>query len=89
MTNNIYLKMNTIGYKNILFCGTYVKHEMNRIQSKDYNIETNRISEVSLSCYDDKQYILKDGYHRLSNFYKSTCLLIIQKKIISNIDNLF
>ena len=45
-------------YKNVLFYGTYMRHEMNTIQRKDHNIRTSRINEVSLSCYNDKQYIL-------------------------------
>ena len=45
---------------------------MNRIQSKNHNIESYRINKVSLSSYDDKKYILTDGYSRLSHFHKST-----------------
>ena len=50
-------------YKNILFNdATYMNHEMNRIQSKNHNKGNCRINKVSLSCYNDKKYILQDGY---------------------------
>ena len=42
---------------------------MNRIQSKNDNIDLNRIDKISLPFYDDKNYILKDGCSRLSHFY--------------------
>ena len=52
-----------------------MRHEINRIQSRDRNIESYRINKTSLSSYDDQKYIyiLEDGYSRLSNFFKSTC----------------
>lgn len=49
-----------------------MKHEMNRIQTKDLFIGLYRINKVALSSYDNKKYILKDEYIRLSNFHKST-----------------
>ena len=45
---------------------------MDRFQSKNHNIGTYRIIEISLPCYNDKQYILKVEYSRLSYFHKST-----------------
>ena len=45
---------------------------MNRIQTKDHNIGSYKISQIFLSCFDDKTYILEDGYCRLSHFHKST-----------------
>ena len=32
---------------------------MNRIQSKNYNIGSYRINQISLSSYDDEKYILE------------------------------
>ena len=49
---------------------------MNRTQSKNHNIRSYRIFKISLSSYDDKKYILKDGYGRFSHFHKSTWLTI-------------
>ena len=54
--------------KNILFNKSYIRHEMNRIQSKDDNIGSYRINKISLPSYNDKKYILKNGYSRLSHF---------------------
>ena len=48
-----------------------MRHELNRIQSKDHNIESYRINKISLSSYGDKKKILDDGYSRLLHFYKS------------------
>ena len=48
-----------------------MRHEVNRIQSKNHNVGSSRINEISLSSYDDKKYILEDGYSRLSHFHKS------------------
>ena len=40
-----------------LFNRSDKKHEMNRIQSRDYIIGTYRITKISLSCYNDKRWI--------------------------------
>ena len=55
-------------YKNVLFNRSYLRHEMNRTQSKDHNLGPYRI--IFLSFYNDKKYILEDGYIRLSHFHK-------------------
>ena len=60
-------------YKNILFNKSYMRHEMNRIQRKIHNTGLHRIIKISLSSYNDKNYILEDGYSRLSHFHKSAC----------------
>ena len=72
-----------------------MRHEMNRSQSKDHNVESYRINKISLSSYDDKKDILKDGYNRLSKMGIVSSpifinLLVNHVKIISsNTDNLF
>ena len=58
-------------YKNVLYNTSYMRHEMNRIQSKNHNIGSYRSNKISLS-YDDKKNILKDVYSRLSYFHKFT-----------------
>ena len=40
---------------------------MNRIQSKDGNIGSYRINKAFLCSYDDKKYILKNGYSRITH----------------------
>ena len=42
---------------------------MNRIKSKDHRRGTYEISKISLSCFDDKIYILKYGYDGLALNY--------------------
>ena len=60
-------------YKDVLFNRLYMKHEINRIQSKDDTIGSHTINKVSLSCYDDEKFILESGYIRLSHIRKCTC----------------
>ena len=38
---------------------------MKRIQSKKHKLGTYEIDEISLSCCDDKRYVLHDGIHTL------------------------
>ena len=42
---------------------------MKRIQSKKYKLGTCEINKISLSCFDDKRFILNDGIHTLAYFY--------------------
>ena len=39
-------------------------YEMSRTESKHHNIVLHRTDKISLSFYDDKKYILKNGYSR-------------------------
>ena len=39
---------------------------MNIIQSKSHNVNKCEIKKISLSCYDDKRYILDDGINTLA-----------------------
>ena len=50
-----------------------MRHEMGRIQTNGHNIGLYRINKISLPSYNDKTYISKDGYSRLSHFHTSTC----------------
>ena len=38
-----------------------IRHKMKRIQSKKHKIGTCEIDKTSLSCFDDKRYVLDDG----------------------------
>lgn len=62
---------------------------MNRTQSKDHNVWTYRINKTSLSCYNNKKYIIEDGCSRLSHSHKSTLHKSFSKTNSLNIDNLF
>ena len=46
---------------------------MNRIQSKKQRIGTYEINQISLSCFDDKMYILNNAYSGVT--YKKTVIL--------------
>ena len=45
---------------------------MRRIQSKNNKLGTYEIDKISLSCFDDKRYVLDDGIHRLAYFHKDS-----------------
>ena len=47
-----------------------VRHNMKIIQSKRHRRSTYNVSRVSLSCFDDKRYILDDGEGSHSYFHK-------------------
>ena len=43
---------------------------MKRIQSNLHETGTYDINKISLSCFDDKRYILDDGINTLAYFHK-------------------
>ena len=43
---------------------------MKIIQAKKHKIGTYEIDKTSLSCFDDKRYVLDDGTHTLAYFHK-------------------
>ena len=43
---------------------------MRRIQSKKHKLGTSEIGKISLSCFDDKRYLLDDKIHTLAYFHK-------------------
>ena len=45
---------------------------MKRIQSKKHKLGTYEIDKISLSCFDNKRYVLDDGIHTLSYFHKNS-----------------
>ena len=48
-----------------------IRHKMKRIQSKKkHKIGTYDVNKISLSCFDDKSYILNDGTTTLAYFHK-------------------
>ena len=47
-------------FLDILFQKKVVRHAMRGIKSKNHNLCTNETNKISLSCFDDKRYILKD-----------------------------
>ena len=59
-------------FKDILFNKKIIRHKMKRIQSKKHKLGTYKIDEISLSCFDDKRYVLGDGIYTLSYFQKNS-----------------
>ena len=58
---------------------------MKRIQSKKHKVGTYEINKISLSCFDDKRYVLDDGIYTLAYFYKDSAAGC--KKIKNGCDN--
>ena len=48
-----------------------ITHNMKRIPSKLHRIGTYDVCKISLSCFDDKRYILYDGVNSLVYFHKN------------------
>jgi hypothetical protein len=48
-------------YKSILLNNRQMHHNMKTIRSVNHQLGSYEINKVSLSCFDDKRYILKDG----------------------------
>ena len=47
-------------------------HKMKRIQSKKHKLGTYEIDKISLSCFDDKRYVLDDRIYTSSYFHKNS-----------------
>ena len=43
---------------------------MKRIESKLHRIRTYDVCKISLSCFDDKRYVLNDSINSLAYFHK-------------------
>ena len=59
-------------FKGVIFNKKIIRHKMKRIQAKKHKIGTYEIHEISLSCFDDKRYVLHDGVHTLTYFHKDS-----------------
>ena len=54
-------KMNDEEFIDVPFKKEQIRSNMNRIQSKSHQIRAYHFNKFSLSCFDDKKYILDDG----------------------------
>ena len=61
VNKNIVAKISHNEYKDVLLNKKYLRHSMNRIQSKNHRIGTYEIDKICLSCFDDNFYILDNG----------------------------
>ena len=57
-------------YKETLFGQKEMHHSMISIKSENHQIGTYQINKKSLSCFDDKRFILEDGFTTLAYGYK-------------------
>ena len=59
-------------FKDVLFNKKIIRHKMKRIQSKKHKLGTYEIDKISLSCFDNKRYVLDDGIRTLAYFHKDS-----------------
>ena len=57
-------------FKDVIFNEKNIRHKMKRIQSKKHKLGIYEIEKISLSCFDNKRYVLDDGIHTLAYFHK-------------------
>ena len=53
-----------------MFDKNLIRHKMKKIQGKLHKIGTYDVCKISLSCFDDKRYILDDGINSITYFRK-------------------
>ena len=58
-------------YVDVLFNKRVVRHKMKIILSELRNMGAYDINKISLSCFDDKKYILDDGINSLAYGHKN------------------
>ena len=59
-------------FKDVLFNEKITRHKMKIIQSKKHKLGTYEIDKISLSCFDDKRYMLDDGIYMVAYFRKDS-----------------
>ena len=59
-------------YLDVLINEKMIRYKMKRIQSKQHKIGTNDVCKISVSCFDDKRYILDYGINSLAYFPKDS-----------------
>ena len=48
-------------YKNVLFNNKQIHHKMKTIRSEKHQLESLELNKISLSCFDDKRFIHRNG----------------------------
>ena len=59
-------------FKDVLFNKKIIRYKMKRIQAKKHKIGTYEIGKISLSCFDDKRFVLDDKICALAYFHKDS-----------------
>ena len=57
-------------FHNTLFQKKILRHTMREIKSKNHNLGTCKTNKISLSCFDDKRYILRNGIETFAYGHK-------------------
>ena len=60
---------------------------MKKIQAKKHKIGTYEIDKVSLSCFDDKRFVLDDRVNTLAYFHKDSATSCKKIVLIDNNNN--
>ena len=47
-----------------------IRHKLKRIQAKKHKTGSCEIDKISLSCFDDKRFVLDHGVNTLAYFHK-------------------
>ena len=84
LNKNVVVTVSHNECKDVLLNSKCLRHSMNKIQSENHRKGVYEINKTSLSCFDDKIYILDNVYNRLLlvirvSYLKKFILIIIQK----------
>ena len=66
-------------FKDVLFNQKIIRHKMKIIQSKKHKLGTYEIDKISLSCFNNKRYVLDDGIRTLAYFHKDS---VTSRKVV-------
>ena len=59
-------------FHDTLFQKKILRHTMRGIKSKNHNLGTYETNKISLSCFDDKRYIVRNGIETFAYGHKDT-----------------
>ena len=74
-------------FKDVLFNEKIIRHKMKRIQSKKHKLGTYEIDKISLSCFDNKRYVLDGAISTLAYFHKEVSQVEQLVRIEKNCNN--
>ena len=60
-------------FKDVFFNKKIIRHKMKRIQSNKHKLGTYEIDKISLSCFDEKRYVLDYEIHNLPSAFFYFC----------------
>ena len=66
--NNAFIEFQE--FHDTLFQKKILRHQMRGIKSKNHNLGTYKTNKKSLSCFDDKRYVLRNGIETFAYGHK-------------------